>query len=412
MNFLQELLDSTAEVETPRSFWLWSGIATISAVVKDNVYLKRGEEINSDECLYKLYPNIYVMLHAASGLKKGPPIALAKKLVKRVNNTRIISGRSSIQGMLKDLSEGYTLPGGQVMKKSVAFIAASEFSSSIVEDKAAMTILTDLYDRNYNEGEWRSLLKMETFTLKDPTITLLVATNEAHFNDFMQSKDVHGGFIGRMFVINEKESAGLNSLVGKLQRVPNEERLVEYLKKLSVLQGPFASLDGTHAGEYYNHWYHKFYNDLKKNDYKDETGTIQRFGDSVLKVAMLMALANEPNLEISEEVMIDTIEKCEKLIGGARTATVGKDKKEDITDLKVLVLKEMLTRDNFSISHQVLFKKYWLYLNATNGQEVIQSLLNSHHITMENHGGVIVYVMTEKTANELKNFFEGKSKRK
>ena len=116
------------------------------------------------------------MLHADSGLKKGPPVNLAKKLVKRVNNTRIISGRSSIQGMLKELGEGYSLPGGQIVKKSVAFIAASEFSSSIVEDKAAMTILTDLYDRNWNEGEW-TLLKMENFTLKDPTITLLVATN-------------------------------------------------------------------------------------------------------------------------------------------------------------------------------------------------------------------------------------------
>ena len=412
MNFLNELMDSTAEVETPRNFWYWSGLATISAVVKDNVWLKRGEEINSDNCLYKLYPNIYVMLHADSGLKKGPPVNLAKKLVKRVNNTRIISGRSSIQGMLKELGEGYSLPGGQIMKKSVAFIAASEFSSSIVEDKAAMTILTDLYDRNWNEGEWKSLLKMENFTLKDPTITLLVATNEAHFDDFIQKKDVHGGFIGRMFVIAEKEAATMNSLVGKLQRVPDEEKLANYLKEVSVLQGPFKSLHGTRAGKYYDEWYNDFYTTLKKQDYKDETGTIQRFGDSVLKVAMLIALANEPVLEITEEVMIETISRCEKLIGSVRQATVGKNKKEDITDLKVMVLKELMNRENYMISHAVLFKKYWLYLNATNGQEVVQSLINSNHITMENHGGSIVYVMNEKTANELKNFFEGRNKKK
>ena len=412
MNFLHELMESTAEVETPRNFWWWSGLATISAVVKDNVWLKRGEEEGTDNCLYKLYPNIYVMLHADSGLKKGPPVNLAKKLVKRVNNTRIISGRSSIQGMLKELGEGYTLPGGKVMKKSVAFIAASEFSSSIVEDKAAMTILTDLYDRNWNEGEWRSLLKMENFTLTDPTITLLVATNEAHFDDFIQKKDVHGGFIGRMFVIAEKEAAGMNSLIGKLKRVPDENKLTEYLKQLSTLNGPFASLDGTRAGQYYDEWYNDFYSTLKKQDHKDETGTIQRFGDSVLKVAMLVALANEPKLEITEDVMIETIERCEKLLGSVRQATVGKSKKdENIVELKTIVLKELISRENFMVSHEILFKKYWLYLNATNGQEVIQSLINSNHIRMENMGGKIMYVMSEKTAIEMKNFFEGRRKK-
>ena len=178
------------------------------------------------------------------------------------------------------------------------------------------------------------------------------------------------------------------------------------------MTGPFASLNNTRAGKYYDEWYNDFYSTLKKQDYKDETGTIQRFGDSVLKVAMLIALANEPVLEITEDVMIETITRCEKLIGSVRQATVGKTKKEDITDLKVIVLKELMNRDNYMISHQVLFKKYWLYLNATNGQEVIQSLINSHHITMENHGGTIVYVMNEATARELKNFFEGRGNKK
>src|SRR5882762_846270 len=223
MTFLSTLLDSTIEYETPRAFWYWSALCMISAVVKDNVWAERGSSDN------KLYPNIYVMLHADSGLKKGPPVALAKDLVKRVNNTRIISGRSSIQGILKDLGTAYTVPGGKVVSKSVGFIVASEFSSSLVNDPAAMTILTDLYDRQYNEGEYRSLLKMETFSLKDPTITLFVATNEAHFSDFVALKDVHGGFIGRMFIIAESEVNTLNPLMRPLARSPDRASMIEYL---------------------------------------------------------------------------------------------------------------------------------------------------------------------------------------
>src|SRR5262245_28680614 len=95
MSWLNNLLDQHKEYESPRNFWLWSSLAAISAVVKDNIYL--------DKFLYKLYPNIYVMLHADSGLRKGPPVSMARQLVKEVNNTRIIVGRSSIQGILKDM---------------------------------------------------------------------------------------------------------------------------------------------------------------------------------------------------------------------------------------------------------------------------------------------------------------------
>ena len=201
MSWLDDLVNQHKELESPTPFWYWAGLCTISAVVKDNLYL--------DRFAYKLYPNIYVMLHADSGLKKGPPVGLAKRLVKAVNNTKIISGRSSIQGILKELGTAETQPGGKILHKSVGFIVASEFSSSLVSDPAAMTILTDLYDRQYNEGEYKSLLKMDTFSLKDPTISLLVATNEAHFEDFIAAKDMKGGFIGRMFIIAEDKAPHL-----------------------------------------------------------------------------------------------------------------------------------------------------------------------------------------------------------
>jgi hypothetical protein len=213
MNWLNLISEQHAELESPKSFWYWSAIAAISAVVKDQVWMDRQ--------IYSLYPNIYVMLHAESGLKKGPPISMARQLVKPVNNTRIISGRSSIQGILKELGTAYTLPGGKVQSKSVAFICSSELSSSIVDDKVATKILTDLYDRQYNVGEWRSLLKMETFNLKDPTITMLTATNEAMSEDFFTRSAIQGGYFARTFIVYEKESAISNSLIYPLVNPPN-----------------------------------------------------------------------------------------------------------------------------------------------------------------------------------------------
>src|SRR6187399_1697277 len=116
-NWLHDLVVQHDELESPESFWYWGGLSAISAVVKDNIWIDRQ--------IHNLYPNIFVMFHADSGLKKGPPISMAKQLVRGVGGTRIISGRSSIQGILKELGTAQTQPGGKVINKSTAFICSS-----------------------------------------------------------------------------------------------------------------------------------------------------------------------------------------------------------------------------------------------------------------------------------------------
>src|SRR5947207_958512 len=301
-------------MEAPTSFWRWAGLVSISAIVKDNIWLHRGSE------RFKLYPNIYVILHADSGLKKGPPVSLANDLVKEVNNTKIITGRASIQGILKKLGTAQTSPGGYVNNKSHAFICASELSSSLVTDPAALTILTDLFDRQYRIGDCESILKMEDFQLKDPTVTLFGGINQAHADSFFEKKDINGGFYARTFIVYEKEEQTINSLTKWLANPPDIKKLAVYLKELMKLKGPFKDLADrqtnqmTEVGEYYDTWYNTFKNQIKANEVKDETGTLNRFGDSVLKVAMLLSLARAPTLEIDMESMIEAITICEKLV--------------------------------------------------------------------------------------------------
>jgi len=232
MNWLDELVAQHAEFEAPLSFWRWAGLVSIAAVLRDTVWL--------DKFQYKLYPNIYVMLHADSGLKKGPPVNLAKRLVNAVNNTRVITGRSSIQGILKELGTGETRPGGIVINKAVAFICSSELTASLVNDPQAMGILTDLYDRIYNEGNYRSLLKMESFNIKDPTICMLTATNEAHSEEFFVKKDIQGGFFARTAIIYERKRNKINSLMFKPVNPPNYEKSIAYLREIAKLSGEFT----------------------------------------------------------------------------------------------------------------------------------------------------------------------------
>jgi hypothetical protein len=421
MSWLHSITDQHQELESPKSFWYWSALAAISAVVKDQVWLHRQ--------IYNLYPNIYVMLHAESGMKKGPPVAMSRQLVKQVNNTRIISGRSSIQGILKDLGTGYTQPGGKVVNKSVAFICSSELSSSIVEDKVATKILTDLYDRQYNVGEWRSLLKMESFELKDPTITMLTATNEAMSEDFFTKSAIQGGYFARTFIVYEKEGQTSNSLIYPLANPPNYSNSADYLRELSKLSGQFAPLASiekndehkfrkikhgrdvyfNEVGVMYDDWYDIFKENIKLME-KDETGTLNRFGDSVLKVAMLLSLAEHPRLVITKEAMHQGIIECEKLLGNVRRTTLGKQGISQAALLKSLIIMELLNRDNHQISRALLMKKMWAnYENPNEFDEIMAGFEAAGMIKTNSIGNQIVYSMPESQAKEMKQFLAGKS---
>jgi len=407
MTWLTDLVEQHKEMESPTSFWMWSGLCSISAVVKDNVWLNRGGA-------YNLYPNIFCILHADSGLKKGPPIALSKNLVRMVNNTKIISGRSSIQGILKKLGTGQS--GNPHSMKSTGYICASELSSSLVEDNAALTILTDLYDRNYNVGEWESLLKMENFNLKDPTVTMFGGINEAHAEYFFGKKDIQGGFLARTFIIHESHSQTINSLMRKLSNPPDIKLLAEYLKDLSKLSGPFQDTFDennalTPAGKYYDDWYQQFRSDVHSMEIKDETGTLNRFGDSVLKVAMLLSLSRDLSLVITILDMELAIKICMKLVGNVRHATMGKKGQSQSAPLKAMIINDFLSRDGAETSRELLMKKYWMHYGPPEEfDELMNGLCSTGMFDTTPNGHKLMYYMPAEQVKLMKEYLSGKMK--
>lgn len=374
------------------------------------------------------------MFHADSGLKKGPPISAARRMVAHaIGDETIITGRSSIQGILKYMGTAETKPGGKIVSKSKVFICSSELTSSIVEDKVANDILTDLYDRNYNVGNWRSLLKMESFDLKDPTVTMLTATNEAHSSEWFGKKDFHGGYFARTFIVAEHRKNRSNSLSVRLKNPPDYQKSSEYLKQLSNLKGefqplgmpeqkepwtyPFVDRDTgetnyfTEAGLLFEKWYSDFNQVVEANNIKDDTGTLNRFGDSVLKVAMLLSLAKRPELTIDCLSMQEAIGRCEKLIGNVRQMTHGQKGVSQAKLLKGMIIKELLERETHQISRQMLMKKMWSHYSDSNEfDDIMLSFDSAGMIKTQSIGNQIIYIMPETEVEELKKHFEGRNK--
>lgn len=391
MSWLDELLTQTSDYESPKQFWYWSGLSALSAIAKDKVWVERSGRM-------PVYLNIYVLLYARSGLRKGEPINLAKRLVQKIGKTRVISGRSSVEAIVEGLKEVETNKETKVIiTDSCGFITASEFSSSIVHSEFALNTLTDLYDRKYNEGEYAiRLIRTGKQILKNPTITMLGGINEAHFESFLQDKDITGGFLGRTFIIHASGKNKINSLMYEMEQKIDEDRLIEHLKLIDALKGPMIICDS--GKKAYNYWYNEFY----KVDSEDKTGTYERIGDSALKIAGLLSLSDGVSMEISKAHIIGGIEAAEKLTSNVKHVTYTIKEEESMSTTKKKILKMLVKRQDHKITRADLLESLHGMVNAEDLQKMLDTLEQAKLIKVYMYGDTVIYEMEKDVVQKVK----------
>jgi hypothetical protein len=274
------------------------------------------------------YPNIYVILMGESGLGKGFPVNLAKRLVIAADNTRVIAGRSSIQAIIKELATTKSVQGKAVITDSRGFIVNGELSTAIIQDPDSLTILTDLYDRNYNTN-WTNLLKGDgAEKLKEPYITCLFGSSPAHFYDSIPQPNIEGGYIGRNLVIYEEKRSKDVDLLDSEKESVDEDRFINYIVPkyvphlIKIAANKARLIPDEAARHVFNNWRKEWRNNQAQ--YNDRTGFVNRVPDHVLKVSMCLALARyEHNTTIAEDDVSEAIKKITSLIYASEKAASG-----------------------------------------------------------------------------------------
>jgi hypothetical protein len=392
---LDILLDSSKESESPERYFWWSGLAAIASVVRKNVYLQRGP-------FYKLYANIFVALVSArSGLRKGIPISTVKYLIESLDSVRVISGCNSIQGMIKELSQQKTFKSGAVVNEAQGLLISGEFESFITEDPRALTYLTALQNTHENEKEWAKNLRNSPLeTLKAPCLSLLVASNEALFESMVKMKDIEGGFIARTFIVHESRRRQINPLIytnEELKTLVDRNNaytvdLVDRLREMSNLKGEFAFSPG--ASKLYIEWYNK----ICAADAEDRTGTYDRLGDQVLKVAMLVSISNHGKLMIDEESLTTAIENCEGCLYGVQAISLEKNVGE-INPIIEKVLKVLINSPDRKSTRKALMIK--THIEALQLDRALETLIQRGAIgnPKRNEKKEIYYQMSEEVYN-------------
>ena len=298
MGWLDELVKSMEENEAPERYVWWSGLATISAVVRKNIWIDRSG-------YHKTYPNIYVaLISPKSGGRKGAAISMAQSLLESASLTRVISGCNSIQGIIEELGQQKTLSNGTIITEAHGILLSDELDSFLTDDPKALSYLTALYSPNEHEKSWDKTLKSGKTSLKSPCLSLLVASNEILLGSVIKRKDMEGGFVGRTMLVKEGRSAKVNPLIDPPNNPINYDKLALRLLEISKLKGRFIFTNSARA------LFIDWYTQIRNMETDDVTGTYERLGDHALKVAMLISLSKKDELLLEYDEIQLAIRSC------------------------------------------------------------------------------------------------------
>lgn len=369
INWLDSLVDECSHVETPNSWLWWSFLSCISATAGNNYFLTTLK----GDLIYK--PNLYIMLLGESGLGKGFPINRAKLLVTKADVTRVIAGRSSIQAIVQELSRTKTHEGKAPITDSRGFIVNGELSTAIIQDPQSLTILTDLYDGNFNP-EWTNLLKGDgAEKLKNPYITALFGSSPAHFYDSIPQANIEGGYIGRNLIVYEEKRSRDVDLLDEGDTVEDKfdeyivPKYVPHLNKINATKGQLKPSE--EARQMFNIWRKKW----RASQVYDKTGFLNRVPDHVLKVSMCLALSEwDFDGEISQHHFETAIEKVTSLVYANKRTTEGRGpdplaaSTKTALDFLIAATGQKMTRK------QMLWKGYGVY-NSFTLDQILENLV-------------------------------------
>jgi len=301
------------------------------------------------------------MLMAKSGLGKGFPVNIAKKLVTLTKATRIISGRNSIQSVVRDLATQETTEDNPIPQfpDSRGFFVSSEFSTSLVKDEASLTILTDLYDCHWNE-EWNTkLISRAVDKVVKPNLTILSGSSPSHFFDAIPEVNITGGFVGRLLIIYEEKRSKINSLLSDVIGEDIEDFHFPYEELAKHLKCVYeATKEGKKfrwsrsAGKLWNAWYNPFRN----IEVTDKTGFGERMPDHVLKVAMCLSLAETSECIIQDAHIEEAIDVVSGLGYSTKRVSEGKGK-DPLAPQAKIILEHLLRAPNYVLGRQKLLQK-------------------------------------------------------
>lgn len=292
-NWLDSYVDFCADFEPPELFQKWCGVMALSCAAGHRVWL---EESNT-----KIWPNLYVIFVAESGVGKTTSMREVIPFI-QATGIAISPDKITIPKLTQDLaacgksdsSLGMYTPYLIWAEEFPSFLGMDAYQSGKIAD------LTGLYDC---AEVWKSGTKTAgSDYIVQPYICMLAGSTPSGLFGVLPPESVGQGFTSRLIFIEAKnnkrriaEKPWLDAFHGKLK-----ESLLNDIRLISDIRGPMKLSDV--ARVYFNDYY--INRPEPQEEYNDERmrGYAARKPFYAKKLALLLSLAERP--QSSEHSML------------------------------------------------------------------------------------------------------------
>jgi hypothetical protein len=375
-DWLGTLREYVEETESPRHFWLWSGVSCLASALQRKVSLPFG--------LDRLYPNLYVMLVAAPGeCRKSVPMKLHQKLLNEIEIPMFADTptKRSFTRSLADIGETckYDLPCGETVPQSAMTIISKEFSSFLATDpKGMIEILTDLYD-SHDEWEYKTDGSGQD-KLFNVCINAEIATTPKWMMTNLPEGAIGGGFTSRFVIVyGDKKHKWLS-----LPPEPPKglyKNLVADLKHIGSLSGTFRWEKA--AYERYDEWYRSI--EQTQRNLKDDRlrGFVSRMHTMMLKVAMILQVSSSDDLIITATNISRSIRMMDEVLTTASGAFGGHGGEAGGNNIEKILKQIVSYRE---ISYNELLQMNFRHTNKDEFDTALDTLEGMGVVTKEFNG--------------------------
>ena len=161
------------------------------------------------------------------------------------------------------------------------------------------SFLTEIYDCPMTYK--RETIGGEAVEIQNPVISIITATTIEWFLERLTENDIIGGFLTRfLLILGQKKSSPIP--IPPPVDVEKKAALITELKRLSAITG--IAVLTPEARKLHDQWYFKQFNLLKGFRY---AAFFHRMQIYLLKIAMLIELAESKSLKVSEKSMKESI---------------------------------------------------------------------------------------------------------
>lgn len=380
-SWLKRYMEYTHRSEAPEEFHFWTGVATIAATLERNVWADTGHG-------YFVYPNMYTVLVAKSGLKKssaaefGPPLA-------EEAGVPVFKEQITPQALLKHLKGNMVIQDGEILKPAASWLFTTEMSVLMSRSALQSGLLGQLTGMYLCPSRWQ----YETITrgkdyLYNVCINMLGATVPNLFKMWVEEA-LMGGFMARLMLVwGMKPRKRPLFYIPTMRELDLRDELMNELKGIRKLSGQTVVSD--ECKKFLEAWYEN------RQPPEDERlgGFYEREHDHVLKVATVLAVSEygEPHINIQQaEAAIIAVENLKQGLHyiyaglGSHALVEGLSRVED--QIKMAGEKGM--------SMAELLKKNWYTLRKDELEEVLGTLLSAEKLKITHTPRGIRYVWHE-----------------